>query len=167
MTLIWEDFMKIQNSGEQLNNAALSKFEKQLNIRLPQDYKDFMLKNNGGTPEKDWAFNFVDLMTNTTTSSVIQSFFVIYEEETHEDNDLRKSYRILQEEGEIPVDILPIADDPGGNLICMCISEKNYGRVFFGDHELEDPKTGYILMNMIADSFSDFIDNCYEFFYEE
>jgi cell wall assembly regulator SMI1 len=153
--------MKIDDSGPKLTEKNISEFEKQFNIKLPDDYRAFMLKNNGGTPEEDWAFDFVDITTNTKTDSDIQNFFVIYDEETYKDDDLRKSYRILRENGEVPVGILPIADDPGGNLICLSVSDKNYGEVFFCDHELEDPDTGYLVMSVIAESFSKFIDNCY------
>jgi cell wall assembly regulator SMI1 len=155
--------MKLLDSGKQLNTDIIVSFEKQLNVRLPQDYKDFLLKNNGGMPEEDWAFDFIDIATNTKTSSGIQSFFVIYDEETNNDDDLRKSCRILQENEEVPVGTLPIGDDPGGNLICISVSDNNYGEVFFCDHELEDPETGYMIMSKIAESFSQFIDNCYVF----
>jgi cell wall assembly regulator SMI1 len=158
--------MKLLDSGKQLNTSAIADFEKQFDIRLPQDYKEFLLQNNGGAPEEDWAFDFIDIATNTKTGSDIQSFFVIYDEETYKDDDLRKSYRILRENEEVPVGILPIGNDPGGNLICISVSDKNYGEVFFCDHELEDPETGYIIMSTIADSFSKFIDSCYVFVLE-
>jgi hypothetical protein len=69
---------------------------------------------------------------------------------------------MLQENGEVPVGILPIGDDPGGNLICMCINRENYGKIYFCDHELEDPETGFIIMSDIAKSFSAFIASCHE-----
>ena len=125
--------MKMEKTGPSLNNNSISEFEKQLNIRLPQDYKDFMLAHNGGTPKEDWAFDFVDVITNKGDSSVISSFFVIYGEETKARyDDLRKSYRIIHEmEKAAPPLTLPIADDPGGNLIGMSVAEKDFGQCIF------------------------------------
>jgi cell wall assembly regulator SMI1 len=157
----------MKDSGEMLTESTIAEFERQFGITLPHDYKAFMLQNNGGTPEEDWAFDFIDITTNTKTGSDIQSFFVIYNEETYRDDDLRKSYRILQENGEVPAGILPIGDDPGGNLICISVSDKNYGEVFFCDHELEYPETGYMVMSVIAKSFTEFIDGCYEYALED
>lgn len=159
--------MKMEESGKKLNNDKILKFENELNIQLPLDYKNFMLKNNGGIPKKDWAFDFVDTETNSITSSLITCFYVIYPEETDEDDDLRTIYQMHQEEEELPKDMLPIAEDPSGNVICMCVSKSNFGRIFFCDHELEDTETGYIVTYAIADSFSAFLDKLYEFNYEE
>jgi len=153
--------MKMQDSGFKLSNAMILELENQLQIELPQDYKDFMLANNGGTPEEDWAFDFVELDPSKITSSIIQEFMIIYAEETMEVNDLRAGYVALVESGQIPKALLPIAEDPGGNLICISVSEKDYGRVYFGNHELEVPETGYIVMSLIANSFSEFIAKLY------
>ena len=157
--------MKIQDSGEKIDRVVLSELEKELNVKLPEDYKKFMIKNNGGTPAEDLAFDFLDVSTNKKNSSIIQSFFVIYDEETYEDDDLKKSYRILQAYGATPSNMLPLGNDPGGNFICMCISGENYGKVFFADHELEDLETGYMVMSIIADSFSEFIDKLYVIYF--
>ena len=56
--------MKIQDSGEKIDRVVLSELEKELNVKLPEDYKKFMIKNNGGTPAEDLAFDFLDVSTN-------------------------------------------------------------------------------------------------------
>jgi len=37
-------------------------------------------------------------------------------------------------EGQLPADLLPVAQDPGGNLLCVGIRGPRSGRVFFWDH---------------------------------
>jgi len=154
-----EILMKMQDSGKPLSEATISKFEKLLNVKLPQDYIEFMLENNGGMPTEEWIFDFIGA-NNISNRSVIQNFMVIYIEATNEIDDLKNSYKLLVDEGFAPPSALPIADDPSGNIIFLVVSEKDYGKVNFGDHELEDPETGYLVMSPIADSFADFINNC-------
>lgn len=152
--------MDMQNSGSSLNEAIISQFEVLMNIKLPQDYKDFMLENNGGMPIESWMFDFIDI-NQINNRSVIQNFLVIYLEETDEIDDLGQSYKILSEQGFAPPSVLPIAEDPSGNIIFLVIAEEGFGKIYFGDHELADPETGYLIMSPIADSFTEFLEKCY------
>ncbi|MBR2886317.1 MAG: SMI1/KNR4 family protein [Clostridia bacterium] len=52
--------MNFYDSGDILTGDMIAQFENDLNLSLPSDYKSFMLKVNGGTPEDDWMFSFVD-----------------------------------------------------------------------------------------------------------
>ena len=149
--------MKMQYSGPQLTNKSINSFEEQFAIRLPEDYIKFLLETNGGMPEADWEFNFLEIDTLKNTSTIIQEFLVLYNEETTESDDLRKNYLITREEKSLPLNFMPIANDPSGNMICICLSEENYGSVFFANHELEVTETGYLVTSIIANSFSDFV----------
>ena len=53
--------MKFYDSGDILTDGMIAQFEKDLNLSLPSDYKSFMIRVNGGTPEDDWVFSFVDV----------------------------------------------------------------------------------------------------------
>jgi cell wall assembly regulator SMI1 len=154
--------MKIIDSGANLSENSISAFEKQFDIKLPPDYRAFMLKNNGGTPEGNWSFSFVETDMQGDTDSIISFFEIIYEKETGDYDDLKAGFTALLESEQIPNTLMPIADDPFGNIIFIGVRGDEYGRVYFGNHELEDPETGFIVMSVIADSFSEFIDNCYE-----
>jgi hypothetical protein len=57
---------------------------------------------------------------------------------------------------------MPIADDPFGNIIFLGVAGGESGRVYFGDHELEDPDTGHLALSIIAESFTGFMEGCYE-----
>lgn len=154
--------MKINDSGSKLTLKNISEFEEQFNIKLPYDYREFMMENNGGTPEGNWGFKFVETNTSKETESIINYFEVIYPEQTTEIDDLKEGYIDLLESNQISNELIPIADDPFGNILLLGVKGDYYGKVVFGNHELEDPETGHIILSFVAESFSKFIDNCYE-----
>jgi len=154
--------MKLLNSGKKLNEIVIMKFEEQFAIKLPNDYKEFMLENNGGIPEGEWVFDFVEIGDTNSTSSVVRNFLVIYDEETNNTDSLNKSYQILRNDGYLQPNIMPIGTDPGGDLICMSLSNESYGKIYFCNQELEDPDTGYMILSQIAVSFVDFLDGLYK-----
>ena len=62
------------------------------------------------------------------------------------------------EEKRLPDYFVPIAHDPGGNLICISCSETENGFVYFWDHENEGNNNVYL----ISKGFNDFIGNLTE-----
>jgi hypothetical protein len=71
------------------------------------------------------------------------------------------------EEKRLPSHIIPIAHDPFGNAICLSCGEKDYGYVYFWDHENEVDYTqstddDYNNLYFIAKSFTEFLDGLYE-----
>jgi len=155
--------MEILNAGVQLSEEMVHDFEKQLGIVLPQDYREFMMKNNGGEPDGNWAFDFFEYGISEKTSSILRYFEKIYLEETMENDDIKAGYFALIESMQIPKNYLPIADDPFGNIVFLCVETCNYGKVFFGNSELENPETGYIVFSLIAESFPEFLDKLYPY----
>ena len=145
--------MKLYDSGKKLTKDSLERFEKMLGKFLPSDYKDFMMKDNGGTPEEDLAFSFIDVTTNSTNNSDIRELFVFYEDEDNDNfDDIVRIYNSMVNENLIPPFFLPIGDDSGGNPICMN----------FCDHELENKDTGFLASSKIADSFTGFLSALYK-----
>jgi len=151
----------MQKTGAQLTEADILGLGKQFEVRIPDDYKAFMLENNGGIPEEDWAFDFIVYGGEDPTSSVINYFHTIYPQEEGGYDSLRRAFSISRDEGYSPAWLIPIGSDPGGNIVFLDGSEEGNGKVLFGDHELEDPETGYIIMSPIADSFTEFLDKLY------
>ena len=154
--------MKTINQSKPINDSIISEFERIFHIQLPQDYKEFILKNNGGRPEDDWGFDFAEVGGTASTSSVICDFLAINSDSGKTFDDLGKTYRMLVEEKQIPPRLLPFASDPGGNYICISVvAGEDYSKVYFCNHEWEDPKTGFMILSPIADSFTEFIEKCY------
>jgi len=159
--MMMTDKMILVNSGAQLSEAVLTEFENEYNLKLPEDYKSFLLKNNGGITEDDWAFEFIETTGSKATSTVINYFYILFSEETIRNTDLKVTLSSLIKSNSLAPGLLPIAFDVFGNTICIYAGDNGHGKICITNHELEDPETGYMVMSKVAESFSEFIDKCY------
>lgn len=151
--------MQLQNSGTELDDLAISEFEETLLIELPEPYRNFMLQNNGGTPESELTFEFVDGDNGFTSGSTVAEFLVIYPfGEISLYNDIKISYDSMLEEEEISANYLPIAIDEVDNSILISVEGEDYGKIYYANHELIDTKTGISAINLIANSFTEFLN---------
>ena len=153
--------MVLINSAEKLNAEDIAEFENEVGIKFPEDYKRFMLKSNGGTPEEEWLYDFFDEVTEAENTSVIREFFSLFSDEAVKMSNLKKIYKTMTYEEMIPNDMLPIADDPGGNVIGISLNKDDYGYVYFINHEYDDLDTGYLVKSKIAESLTEFLDALY------
>lgn len=144
---------------ESTNIQEIEKFEQLIQSKLPDDYKQFLLKYNGGRPVKNECFKYVETWDGQSrnTSSGVEWFSSMF-------NDIKSSNNILK--GRLPHEMLAIADGFCGNIICLCIKGDNYGKVYYWDHEYEadeDEEPWYENVYLIANSFADFINSLYEY----
>ena len=140
----------------QTTPEALEEFEKKWNILFPEDYKTFLLQQNGGKPEVT-----IFPITNNPSGNkgIITDFFGI---NTYDSNDLNSVFETYKSTHRLPQSYFPIAQDPGGNLICLSYGGENVGKVFFWDHEgeyEEGEQPGYRNMYLIADTLPQFLDS--------
>ena len=147
---------------ENTNLAEVHKVETELNLKFPAEYVDHILLHNGGVCTPDvFAFKEKGKITNSS----VNKFLAIHDGKY---SNLRSYINIYKTEHKrLPANILPIANDPGGNLICMSCGEKDYGCIYFWDHENEVDynKSGdgdYSNLFLIANSFNEFIDGLKE-----
>ena len=143
--------MKIINPQPELINAnVISTLECFWDLKLPKSYKDFILSTNGGTPDKTIFF------MRDGREGEIRNFFGIVP-----DYGRGLLERIKMFSGRIPKNMLPIANDSGGNLVLLSVSGSDYGKFYFWDHnwEAEEGKVpDYSNLTLIADSFDEFIN---------
>lgn len=141
-----------------LSLAQIEEVEKYVRLDFPAEYKQHLLKYNGGqcTPN---VFKFDE--NGNWTESCIDWFLAIYEGEY---DNLKKYIQIYKlEEKRLPIHILPIAHDPGGNLICISCHIDDVGYIYFWDHENEvnysvSHDTDYSNLHFVAKSLNEFID---------
>ena len=131
--------------------GGIAVFETFLEIKLPKHYRNFLLNYEGGRLEPG-CFNFAD----GTLGSRLHHIHSLNSANSY--NNLVKQLEVFS--GRIPSDYISIADDPFGNKICLAVSGKNYGRVYFWDHEFEhdgDGQPSMSNMNLIATNFEEFL----------
>lgn len=143
----------LQNAHDPVSEADLERFEKQIGARLPEDYRLFLLEQNGGhfphdvihvAPEVDYSKDCLGVKEVYGLGVKRYGLEVTY-------RDLNSS---------LPKGFVPIGDDGLGNQICIVVSGCDVGSIWLWDHEagLSDtwpPENSH----RIADSFSRFIDS--------
>lgn len=132
-------------TGEPLEEAELMEFENQMQIRLPGEYRQFLLEYNGGRPDPNlFVFqgknegsdcHFI-LGLNGAPGSDLRPFI-----ETHKER--------------LPRGLFPVAYDSLGNLICLSVKKEDFGKVYFWDHQCQG-KDGEA-PQLISQNFGNFI----------
>ena len=101
-------------------------FELRTGIKLPEPYVRFLLRTNGGMPLSD----VFDVPGWGGQASVLSYFYGI-----HEGRSCSLELGLERAAEVLPDGFLPIADDAGGNLLCMGLKGRRAGRLYFWDHE--------------------------------
>jgi hypothetical protein len=143
---------RMEESARQLSRDDIRRVESIMGIRLPKEYAVFLLKHNGGRPIPN-GFPIDGLANNPF--GMIHFFLGI--DNPVEVCNIDWSYEVLN--GRIPSNLLPIADDPGGNAICLSLFGDDAGAVVFWDHAAEHLPPTYANIYRIADSFTEFIES--------
>jgi hypothetical protein len=150
---------KFKNSGKKLTDELLHSVEARLNIVLPQEYREFLLKHNGGRPRPD-----VFKLPDGRELSVDE--FLPFDEE------LMRKYGCPDIESELdslrhlegmpalhfssmPDDFLPIAHT-GDDLVLLSLSRTGSSKILLWDRVEEGFDPGNV--QTIADSFPDFLE---------
>ena len=136
-----------------LTEDSLHALEQKYACRLPDDYRTFMLENNGGFPEPDCVTLKED---SRETASDVFCFFAIGEERAGLSLDWHRE--TLSD--RLPEQTLPIARDSCGNLWLLCVGGEQAGSVYFWDHGTYDTFDETVLDNWprVAESFQEFRD---------
>ena len=113
--------------------------EDKYNILLPNQYKSFLCKYNGGyTPKTKFKVGKI--------SSDIRGFYGL--------GNVELSLDTLEIKDWIQNQMLPIASDSFGNFILIGLAIENYGRIYFYNHEADKR------IECIEDDFISFLQYC-------
>lgn len=125
----------------------IADFERKYGITLPEQYRSFMLKYNGGdTPETDFKCK--------RTTSDVRGFFGIGCDDYYSFENEFAEFDPLT--NYLKNGLLPIALDSYGNYILIGIAEKNNGQIFFLDHEENEENC----IMQLTDDFAGYIRSC-------
>ena len=148
---------QMEKSFGPLEESLLTSYELSWDIRLPDEYRQFLLTYNGGRPIP-CEFNF----KGQDSGSAIDGFLGLGGGKNY---DLLKTIKLFQ--GRLPARFFPVACDQGGNQICLSVSGPDSGKVYFWNHEFEaderygdNPETADNI-TLIADSFNEFLNGLF------
>ena len=110
--------------------GEVEKIEETIGLTLPIEYKEFL--HMFGTLN----FNDTEVVFNPTNTVDKEPFTIVNFYGLNADNfDLKLI--IIRYKGRIPDDLIPIAECPGGDQICIGINNKAYGKIYYWDHNKE------------------------------
>lgn len=140
-----------------VNHAATEEeiaiLEQRLSCHLPDDYRRFLLVENGGKPDlpvgyyrdndqvKDFSIRYFLALSSEPSNYTLQHALNVYSR-------------------RIPARYIPIACDSFGNLMLIAVREPDIGMIAFWDHEQEfdDEIEDAPCVHSVAKSFTSFVD---------
>jgi hypothetical protein len=154
--------VEFTQTEKEINLKDINAIEEFIGLVFPNEYKEHLLKYNGGQCYPN-VFKFIE--NDYKSDSMIDWFLAIYDGKDDNLKEYIKIYKIDQ--NRLPKHILPISHDPGGNLICISCGEKDYGFIYFWDHEKEDLDSDTNLPTLnnlyfVANSLNEFLNSLTE-----
>ncbi|WP_036477810.1 SMI1/KNR4 family protein [Myxosarcina sp. GI1] len=145
----------VEDEYELPTQQDIKQLEEELNFQLPDDYKVFLANYSLTACDGYLLFPFKKNYPYDD-KGVLSVFFGILSNDSY---NLFNNYQNYQ--GRIKPDLLPIATDPGGNLIAISLST---GAIYFWDREDEvvvEPGEEIDSSNLylVADSFDEFMNS--------
>ncbi|WP_052732435.1 SMI1/KNR4 family protein [Hymenobacter terrenus] len=114
--------------------ADLAVIEQQYGFTLPDDYKAHVLRYNGGFPARS---SFMEVAPDgDQVERGINSFYAV----RHGENTLESSLKSLYD--QLHPDLVPFADDGGGDQFCLSVGPKDYGSIYYIGLESYTPPEG-------------------------
>jgi len=145
--------LKMTDTNGKLTAQDIEYFQKESNLQLTSNYKDFLLTWNGGYIEPH-LFKISD-------EQGISGMNLFYGIGDIDDNLLDVMDDL---DGRLPSGFIAIGDDPNGNQICLGTSHPHHDHIYFWDHEnepdLDEPDRSN--MYFLADNIWAFLDNLYD-----
>jgi len=138
--------MKLQDPKPQITDADIKNSEQQLNIKFPEELKEYYKINNGGHSE-------VNLFELNGNGYKINEFLPL----KYGDDTIESTYKeAFVDNSLMPKDLVPFAADAGGDYFCFSIKENEYGNIYFYESEYYDnPARSHVFL---ANSLSEFLE---------
>lgn len=147
--------MDFENSYPKTSLLEIQALSNELELQLPKEYIDFLLKFNGGQPTKN-QFTKQNSDGELLFDFDINVLFGIGRNDTR--FDLLTMFSIYCD--SISEELLPIGGDGIGNVICIGVDGAQKGGVFiwWKDKQVDEgANPDYQNVDLIASSFTDFL----------
>lgn len=149
----------LRDIGKKIDILEIQAFEKKFGKELPEEYKEFLINNNGGYPtEIMFTPDFIEIdpmtLEKREQGTNVENFFSL--------NEVAFEYEDILDENYIAPEYIPFARTAFGNLLLIYVgSEKDYGGIYFSNHDLFDSNNNCFTLSKMTNSFSEFIDSLY------
>ncbi|MGG1515475.1 SMI1/KNR4 family protein [Paenibacillus oryzisoli] len=144
---------EMEGTSSPISLEFVQEVEKRYGFILPEDYKRFLLKINGGRPKPSMMF--------TTQNGILTSYLsILFPLISRDAPSLVGNYLFFNKEGKLPRHIVTIGEDPLRNLICISLEKDDCGSIYYWDFMHDDgnePVNNFLVL--ISESFSSFIEN--------
>jgi predicted DNA-binding WGR domain protein len=117
--------------------AQVARIEKQINARLPEEYRRFLLAYNGGLPESQG----IEVLGHPSPYGYIARVDPLYSLDPSVPEYQSLQAAVNSVHYVLPSGHIPIADS-GGNLVTIDLKNK-VGAIFYFDHEITDEEYLY------------------------
>lgn len=111
-------------------DTQLAALEALIGCLLPEAYRSFLRTTNGGRPNPI----VFSINGKWITEGHVNVFLSVDLADPH--HYIHRDLDIFGD--EIPATMLPIANDLGGNLICLSLAGETTGQIFFWDHDTSE-----------------------------
>jgi SMI1-KNR4 cell-wall len=138
--------------GRSINDEDIRILENNIGISLPEDYKEFLKRSNGGRPTPKYFP--IQGFTNNPVGQV-QDFFGI--DDPVQSCRLDWKYKMFL--GRIPKNLFPIACEDGGSLVCLSLSGQDKGCVYYWDFYGQTNLQNHDNVFLITETFQGFLDS--------
>ncbi|WDQ16158.1 SMI1/KNR4 family protein [Rhodopirellula sp. P2] len=132
---------KLRDHFAPTTEAELAKLEKHIGHSLPNDYRDFLLKTNGGVFHDYVVIGDAGVKDVSAVNA------------GQEWADLKWNFDVTRD--WIPSNLLPVASAPGGDVFAMKLDMPDAGRIYFLYHDMEND---FGDLPTVAQSFTDFLN---------
>jgi hypothetical protein len=143
--------LQMTNQHPKLDDSALDMLEKHVGFALPQAYRQFLLKHNGGIPSPN-CFVYYDPIDDKIERRSIDEFFHIGNK-----YDFYSVYAHVGK-GIIPDDALAIAYDGQQGTIFISYAVGDEGRIYLHANWIEPEEVNIFLL---GESFEDFLQKLF------
>jgi cell wall assembly regulator SMI1 len=144
-----------------IGEVDVAELERVLGAELPRDYREFLVRYDGGYPEKhDYVLPEAVKQRCPWLGDVVgvQEFFGI---RGRSPASVTLPMLMQAEDAYRPPNALPIGIDPGGNEFLLSLEESSRGAIFFLDHD----RNWNMLSECVhlASSFDEFFNSLIEY----
>lgn len=140
----------VKEINKSWNEDRIKTLEEKYKIKLPQDYSFYLQHYGNDYIREDYCFIPSKDLSNKIKQAQfeVDSIYGLYNDENNIEDKINFHKDLL------PADLIPIADLPGGDLVCIGTKDDKQNKIYIWFHEMDGEN-----VYLISDSFENFIMN--------